>query len=90
MAMTVEKLAYDLVEIQYIDMMKVKDEYQSLEEFDLWNEIFPMDWHQIVDYKTKVEFLNKAITTNTNLKDVEGIYTLIEGDKLKRPFSLFL
>ena len=76
---TVERFVLDLISSRYIDLMKEREEYSQYSNFDLWYLIFPRDWDNSNNVKMKIEFLKKAIETNSNLRSLDGIEIFIEG-----------
>ena len=45
-------------------------------------ELFPMDWYSITNYKSKIEIIEEAIKNNILIKDTQKYQSRIEGVKL--------
>lgn len=64
---------YVLAEIAY------EKEHQELSEEDM----FPIDWYSINNYKVKIEIIEEALKRKVLIKDTERYQNRIEGVKLK-------
>ncbi|MDD3821530.1 MAG: hypothetical protein ACOXZW_01685 [Bacilli bacterium] len=75
------KFVCSLVENKYIEEMKKEKNLGELDELQLRIRLFPFGWFESSNDTKKIEFLQRAISTKTNLLDLEGISVFDEGIK---------
>ncbi len=56
--------------------------YEKENEGKSEEELFPLDWYSISNYKTKIEIIEEAIKNNILIKDTQKYISRIEGVKL--------
>ena len=56
--------------------------YEKEHEGKTDEELFPIDWYSISNYKSKIEIIEEAIKKNILIKDTEKYQSRLEGIKL--------
>ena len=66
-------LAVNLLETNYTEMMKKMYDFKDLDEYEIYDIIFPYEWAEIVDNDVKIRALRDALREKIKLIETEEL-----------------
>ena len=66
-------LAINLLETNYTEMMKEMYDFKNLNEYEIYNLIFPYEWNEIIDSDVKIRALRDALRDKVKLIETEEL-----------------